>query len=174
LNKIIKFEGTELNVIEKSRANQIKIKFITMVEKVNKFIDPYNELIKESEKEITSKTTKIAKRLRLDIAKVRTETEEIRKKEKSEYLNAGKSIDKISNSIKEVMVKGENALKAIENHFEIQEKKRLETLQESRRKEIFGYLNLSIGEGVLDFAAMTDDVWQAYFQGKKKKPCKRN
>ena len=78
-NEIVKFNAPELQSIEKSKAEQIKATFEPMAVMLTEFEDAYNLVIQEAEKEITKDVTTKAKRLRLDIWKVRIETEKVRK-----------------------------------------------------------------------------------------------
>jgi len=59
----------------------------------------------------------------------------------------------------------ESTLKEIENHFEIQEKKRLETLQRKREEELGKYVEDAHER---DLSGMVEDVWRAYISTKKK------
>ena len=158
-------DAPELQSIEKSKAEQIKKTFEPMVQMLKEFEEAYNSVITEANEEITKEVTNKAKRLRIDIGKVRIETEKIRKDQKEEYLRAGKAIDGVSNILKWAVTDKENKLKEIENFFEIQEQKRLEALQLERAEKLSKYIedaherNLSI---------MEEDVWNVYFQSKKK------
>lgn len=162
---IIKFELPELDLIESSKAEQIRNTFEPMVEMLNKFDLGYNEILKESEKGITKELTIKAKRWRLDIGAVRIATEKIRKEQKEEYLKAGKAIDGVSNILKWAITDQENRLKEIEDYFEIKEKERLEKLQSKRAGLLSKYIE-DVNERNL--WSMEEDVWNAYFNTKKK------
>lgn len=164
-HEIVKLETPELLVIEKSKAEQIKATFVPMVEMIEAFEDRYSEVISESEKEITKEVTTKAKRLRIDIGRVRIETEKVRKEQKEEYLRAGKAIDGVSNILKWAVTDKENRLKEIENFFEIQEQKRLEELQAKRADMLSVYVEDAHERNL---SGMEEDVWNAYFQAKKK------
>lgn len=163
--EIVKLNTPELEVIEESKANQIRATFEPMAKMLTEFEESYNDIITEAEKEVTSEITLKAKRLRLDIGKVRIETEKLRKEQKEEYLRAGKAIDGVSNILKWAVSDKENKLKEIENHFEIQEQKRLERLQLDRAEKLSKYVEDAYDRNL---SAMDDDVWQAYLQTKKK------
>jgi len=162
---LVKLETPELTVIEESKAAKIKATFEPMVEMLEQFEDRYNEILTESQTEITSELTQKAKRLRIDVGKVRIETDKLRKAEKEEYLRAGKAIDGVSNILKWAVSEKENKLKEIEDHFEIQEQKRLEALQAERVELLSPYIE-DAHERKL--AEMEPDVWNAYFAAKKK------
>lgn len=155
----------ELKLIEASKAEQIRLTFEPMAKMVSNFEDSYDEIILEAEKEITKDVISKAKRLRIDIGKVRIQTEKVRKEQKEEYLRAGKAIDGVSNILKWAVSDKENKLKEIEDHFEIQEQKRLEALQIERVNLLSNYVDDAQER---DLSGMDDDVWNAYFESKKK------
>jgi len=162
-NEIVKIDAPELQGIEKSKAQQIRKTFEPMVEMLEGFEDAFNKII--SEKKITKEVTTRAKRLRIDISKVRIETEKTRKAQKEEYLRAGKAIDGVSNILKWAVIDKENKLKEIERYFEIQEQKRLEALQKERAEKLSPYVEDAHER---DLSKMDEDVWNAYFTAKKK------
>lgn len=164
-NEIVKFDTPELQVIEKSKAEQIKATFEPMAEMLSEFEDAFNSIVAEADKEITKDVTIKAKRLRIDIGRVRIDTEKVRKEQKEEYLRAGKAIDGVSNILKWAVFDKENRLKEIENHFEIQEQKRLESLQIERAELLSVYLEDAHER---DLSRMDADVWDAYLSTKKK------
>lgn len=163
--ELMKIDAPELQGIEKSKAEHIRATFEPMVEMLAKFEQAYNDVIKDSEKEITQNVIFRAKHLRSDIATVRIATEKIRKTEKEEYLRAGKAIDGVSNILKWAVIDKENKLKEIEDHFQIMEQERLTKLQIERIELLMPYVE---DTEELDLSGMSDDVWGAYFTGKKK------
>lgn len=165
MSDLVKLDAPELQVIEQSKAEQIRSTFEPMVKMLAEFEQQYNEVIAESEKGITYDLTARAKRIRLDIGKVRISTEKLRVAQKEEYLRAGKAIDGVSNILKWAVTDKESRLKEIEDHFEIQEKKRLEQLQSERVELISPYL---ADAEERDLSSMDADVWNAYFSAKKK------
>jgi hypothetical protein len=164
-NELVKFDAPELSVIEKSKAEQIKATFEPMAKMLSEFEEKFNEIIKNSEKEVTKEITIKAKRLRIDIGKVRIETDKIRKDQKDEYLRAGKAIDGVANILKWAVTDKENKLKEIEDYFEIQEKKRLELLQIERVEKLQKYVEDAHER---DLSSMDTDVFDIYLAGKKK------
>ena len=70
---LLKIDAPELKGLEQSKAEKIKKTFEPMAEMLTSFEKSYNDLINEAEKEITEQITVKAKRLRLDIGKVRIE-----------------------------------------------------------------------------------------------------
>lgn len=161
----VKLETPELKAIEPSKAEQIRRTFEPMVEMLSGFEETYNEVIEKFKDGITKELTSRAKRLRLDIGRVRIEAEKIRKAQKEEYLRAGKAIDGVNNLLKWAVVEKENKLKEIEDYYEIQEQKRLEALQIERVEMLAPYVEDAEER---DLSSMDDDVWSAYYQAKKK------
>lgn len=147
--------------IEPSRAAQIKQVFEPMVKTLEEFEVRYNEVVKMSEAEISKETCNAARRLRLDIAKVRINTEKARKIEKEEYLRAGKAIDGVANILKFAVVEKEEKLEKIEKHFEIEEQKRKEKLAEKRTAELAEFECVNV-PGLGD---MTDEVYNNFITG---------
>lgn len=164
-HEIVKLETPELLVIEKSKAEQIKATFEPMAEMLAEFEDAFNSIIIESQEGITKEVTEKARRLRIDIGRVRIETEKLRKEQKEEYLRAGKAIDGVSNILKWAVSDKENKLKEIENYFEIQEKKRRDELQKQRVEQLSPYVD-DATERIL--SEMDEDVWEAFLAKKKK------
>ena len=163
--EVVTFDAPELSSIEASKADKIRATFEPMAAMLAEFESAYGEIVMEAEKEITKELTGKAKRLRLDIGKVRVKTEKLRKAEKEEYLRAGKAIDGVSNILKWAVTDKENRLKEIEDHFEIMERKRLEALQNERVEALSPYVEDAHER---DLASMEDDVWNAYLAAKKK------
>lgn len=155
----------ELELLEKSKSQQIRDTFEPMSKMLAGFEESYNQIVEEANIEITDEVTWKAKDLRLSIARIRTSTEKVRKREKEEYLRAGKAIDGVSNILKWAIVEKEEKLKDIENHFEKMEQERLVALQFKRHKLLSPYMD---GEYVKDLSAMEEDVFSAYLEAKKR------
>jgi colicin import membrane protein len=164
-NEIIKIEEVRNFGIEETKAAQIKATFDKVSVGLVILEENFNQIISESETEITETLCKKAKRLRLDIAKIRIDAEKVRKSEKEEYLRAGKAIDGVANIIKWAVTQKEEKLEAIEKHYENLEKERLLKLQNQRISEIEMYLE---NANEINLAEMAEDVWQAYLATKKK------
>ena len=163
--ELIKLDSIELTMIDKSKAEQIRAVFTPMVKMLEGFEAAYNEVLQDAEKEINGNVMANAKRVRLDIAKIRIAAEKVRKEQKEEYLRAGKAIDGVSNILKWATTDKENKLEEIEKHYENQEKARLAELQESRVNALLPYLPDAAERHLCD---MEEDVWDAYFSAKKK------
>jgi len=154
-----------LQIIEKSKAEKIKQTFEPMVKMFEIFEKNYNEVIKLSEKEITNEVTSKAKRLRIDIGKVRIETGKLKDKQKEYIKLEDKAIMGVHNIIIWAVKEKEDKLKEIEKHFEIQEQKRLEKLQNDRAEKLSKYVEDAFER---DLAKFTDEEWTLYFSAKKK------
>lgn len=150
--------------IEKSKAEQIEAVFVPMVDMLKKFEGAYSKVVDEAETEITREVVGAAKRVRLDISKVRIKTEKARKEQKEEYLRAGKAIDGIANILKFAVVEKEEKLKEIETYYERIEAEKIEKLQQDRMTELEKYIDEPIN---IDLASMTEEVWTRYLEGYK-------
>jgi len=160
----MKFETKELKVIEQSRAVQIKKTFEPMAEMLAGFEADYLELIGDAKKGITQETCNKAKRLRLNIGRVRIDTGKLKDKQKEYIKLEDKAIMGVHNILVWAVKEKEDNLKEIENHFEIKERKRLEILQASRVELLTKYVEDAHER---DLSGMDIDVWDAYFLTKK-------
>ncbi|MFT6442497.1 MAG: hypothetical protein ACJASM_002043 [Salibacteraceae bacterium] len=163
-DEIVRFDAPELQGIESSKAEQIKATFEPMAKMLSSFEGQFEDIINEASKAVSTSLATKAKRLRLDIGRVRIETEKTRKAQKDEFLRAGKAIDGVSNILKWAITDKEEKLKEIENHFEIQEKKKLEALQLEREELLSDYVD---DAHLRDLSGMQLDVWDAYLSTKK-------
>lgn len=164
-NELIKIDTPELNGLEKSKAQKIKETFEPMAVMISEFETSFNEILNESNQEITKEVTQKAKRLRIDIGRVRIETGKLKDKQKEYIKLEDKAIMGVHNLLVWAVKEKEDKLKEIENFFEIQEQKRLEELQKERVEKISPYLEDAHER---QLSSMEDDVWNAYFQSKKK------
>ena len=164
-NEIIKIDAPELNGVEKSKAEKIRQTFEPMAVMLSEFEKSFNDILKESNQKITKEVTQKAKRLRIDIGRVRIETGKLKDKQKEYIKLEDKAIMGVHNLLVWAVKEKEDKLKEIENFFEIQEQKRLEELQKERTEKISPYLEDAHERRLSD---MEDDVWDAYFHSKKK------
>lgn len=158
-------DAPELQVVENSKAEQIRAIFRPMADMLDNVGGIYNTIIKESEEEIMPETAVKARELRLRITKIRINTEKLRKAKKEEHIRAGKAIDGVSNILKWAVADKEEALKKIENYIEIQRRKRLEKLQHVRAVELSEYVNDAHSR---DLSSMDIEVWNAFISTKKR------
>lgn len=163
--ELVKFDTPELQVIEKSKAEQIKATFEPMAEMLAEFEARYNKLMSIPLEEITVDLTKEYKRLRLDVGRVRIDTGKAKDKAK-EYLKLeDKAIMGIHNILVWAVKEKEDNLKERENYFEIQEQKRLEELQLERAEKLAPYVEDAHER---DLAKFADDEFEALLAMKKK------
>ena len=162
---VVVLDNPDLELVGESRAKQIKKTFEPMIIMLDGFESSYNELINDSETEITAEITKRAKRMRIDIGKVRIETDKIAAVQKNDILIAGRAIDGVRNILKWAVSEKELKLKEIEDFFAIQESKRLEKLQDERVKLLDPFVD---GAAERALSKMDEDVWNAYLSVKKK------
>ena len=152
---------TELKELTPEKSAQVKAVFEPMVKKLEEFEDVYNEIIAE---EITPDVCKRAKRIRLDIGKVRIAVDKAHKSEKAHILVAGRAIDGVKNIFKAAISGKEDKLKEIETHFERIEAERILEIQKERISELeqFGQESFPLGLGEMD-----NQVWNNYLSGVK-------
>jgi len=151
----------ELNGLSESKAKQIKEVFEPMVKMLEGFESAYDKVMQEEQS--PEKCAK-AKRLRLDIAKVRIEADKVRKSQKEEYLRAGNAIQGVYNVLKFAVTDKEEKLKEVETYYDRIEAKRIAKIAEERELELEKYEAESTG---LDLGNMPDDVWNNYIAGVK-------
>lgn len=150
--------------IDKSVALQIKAMFEPMVKMLLEFEDAHGEIITEFQYGVTPDLCSRAKRLRLDIGKIRVSADKARKAEKEQYLRAGKAIDGACNILKYAVIKKEDELKEIETYYQRIEAERIAKIGEMRAAKLSEYGH---DPRDIDLATMPDDVYAAYFQGVK-------
>lgn len=151
----------ELAGLDKSKAKQIETIFAPMVKMLKEFEAVFDVI---SALEINPDTCKKAKRLRLDIAKVRIDADKVRKVHKEEYLWAGNAIQGVYNILKFAVADKEEKLKDIETHYERIEVEKKKRLQAERQAELSKY---DVDGSALTLGAMDDVVWSNYLTGVK-------
>lgn len=165
-NTLVVSSVRELQEIEQSKAAQIAQAFTPMSTLLADFEENFNKIISESENGITEDLTKKAKRLRLDIGKIRIETGKIKDKQKEDIKLLDKAIMGVHNFLVLAVKEKEDKLSEIEKHFErIQAEKRA-ALQKERVELISEYLT---DASTRDLAGMDELVWDAFFT-----TCRRN
>jgi hypothetical protein len=149
--------------IKEDKAAQIEHVFVPMVAMLKEFEIAYDKVIEESGKGITKEVIEAAKKVRLQISKIRIDAEKIRKAEKEEFLRAGKAIDGVANILKFAVVEKEEKLKEIEKYFENLAKEKWEKVNLKRKNELLKY----DPDPADDLADMSNDVWEHYLNGVK-------
>ena len=148
-----------LKGVEESKARQIEAVFAPMVTMLKEFENAYNKIVAQ---EVTEDLCKKAKRLRLDIAKIRVSADKERKIQKDEYLRAGNAIQGVYNILKFAVVEKEDRLRSIENYFENLKKEEQTKLQIERALELEKYEVAVIPENL---GAMQESVWENFITG---------
>jgi len=161
MNDLMIQEKEQLSILTENKAKQIKAAFNPMMEKLEQVENAYNDVVNL---EITPETCKVAKRMRLDISRIRIEAGKIKTAQKEEYNRAGKAIQGIFNIIKFAVVSKEEKLKDIELYYEKIEAEKKQKLQ-SDREGILAEYNIN-GE-FINLGDMTEDVWGNYLTGVK-------
>lgn len=164
-NTIVKIDAPELQGIEQSKAEQIRKTFEPMAKMLSGFEKTYNDLVIDANKEVTKDITARAKRLRIDIGKVRIETGKLKDKQKEYIKLEDRAIMGVHNILVWAVKEKEDKLKDIERHFEIQEQKRLEALQAERVEKLSVYVEDAHERDLTKFA---DDEFEALLAMKKK------
>jgi hypothetical protein len=152
--------------LSENKASQLESTFLPMLDMLKPMEDDFNAIIADAEKCIDEDVTARAKRLRLDIGKVRIETEKKRKAEKNESLRLGKAIDGIANIVKYAVTSKEEKLKEIETHLERIEAERLKKIGDERIDLVSVYIDTELISGS-KLAEMDQDVFDAYLSAKK-------
>jgi colicin import membrane protein len=147
------------------KAKAVERIFSPMMDKLDEFDERFNQVIAESKIRIDDKLIEKAKRLRLDMRPIRTTAEAERKREKSEYLVAGKAIDEASGQVKSAVAEKEEKLLAIEKHAENIEKQRIKDLQDQREEMLSKYIENS---SLMNLGAMEQEIFDAFFAVKEK------
>ncbi len=164
-NEIVKLNVPELQAIEKSKAEQIRATFEPMVKMLSEFESRYNDLMSIPLDKMTPELCEEYKRFRLDVAQVRISTGKAKDKAK-EYLKLeDKAIMGVHNILVYSVKEMEDNSKEREKYFEIQEQKRLESLQSERAGKLSHYVEDAQERNL---SSMDEDVWNAYFSAKKK------
>jgi len=153
--------------LSENKASQLEAVFIPMLDMLKPMEEDFNSIVADAEKEINEGVTKRAKRLRLDIGKVRIETEKKRKAEKNESLRLGKAIDGIANVVKYAVSSKEEKLKEIETHLERIEVERILAVGGKRKELVYDYIENKESIDVNSLASMDQDVFDAYLSTKK-------
>lgn len=151
----------ELVGIDESKAAQIEAVFAPMVAMLKDFEGQYDTIM--ALEQSPDKCAK-AKRLRLDIAKVRIEADKVRKIQKEEYLRAGNAIQAVYNILKFAVAEKEDSLKETETYYERIEAELTKRLQEAREIELSKY---EVDGSTIDLGNMLDDVWVNFLTGTK-------
>lgn len=161
MNDLIVKENEELKGLEASKAAQIKAVFEPMVTMLEEFEGQYAEIMAL---EISPETCLMAKRLRLDIGKIRIQADKVRKEQKEEYLRAGNAIQGVYNILKFAVIDKEEKLEEIEKHYERIITEKIAKIQEERELELQKY---DFNGSTLELGQMHESVWANFLNGTK-------
>lgn len=165
-------------------AEQIKQKTIGLPEKKAQFLEKtftpmlsdlklleneFNSIV--AHKEVTKEITLDARELRLKIARIRIAADKVRKKEKEEFLMAGRAIDGMANIIKHQVISKEKKLEEIEHYFIIEREKKTHALSKLRLNEIsdicdkYNGTPLGLIPSLKALGMMDAAIWDCYKKG---------
>ena len=158
-NELVKINASDYG-LEETKAAEIEAMFLPMLAKMTELEVQYNEVLKQ---EINPETCQMAKDLRMSYVKTRTGTADIHKNLKAFYLNGGRFVDAWKNTQLFAASEKEKTLKDIEDHFENQERERLEKLRTERLELLKPYTEIE----PLALGHMQQDVFDNYLTGVK-------
>lgn len=157
-------ETTEMSVLDSSKKAELIKAFSPKLEEINAFNDGYSKIVAVKDEDLTPEIAANAKRMRLDIGKVRTSTDKMRKDQKDIYFKVGKAIDGLGNIVKNRATEMESNLRLIETYEERREVQRLQKLQVEREDLIREYV---MDPEEIDLASMDESVFNSYLSGLK-------
>jgi DNA repair exonuclease SbcCD ATPase subunit len=160
--ELVKVNPAEFGLTDDTAKN-IQAQFDPMLKKMVELEEEFNQVVVLPIDDLN--TAKKAKELRLKYVKIRTGTAEIHKSQKAFYLNGGRFVDGWKNAQLFASQSKEERLESIEKHLENLEKKRIEDLNLLRVELIRPYV---FDTTATNFGTMPEDVWNAYYQTKKK------
>lgn len=135
----------ELKTLSKTKADQIEAAYDMVMSQ-----------------EISKPLCKKAKRLRLDIAKVRIAADKVRESEKKQYTVGANAIQGMYNILKFGTSEKEDKLKNIETHYEQIEAERKKQCEEDRQAELSPYVETVGIQGNL--SDKSDQEWKEYLE----------
>ena len=161
MNDLLVQETEQLKGLDESKAKQIKAVFDPMVKMLEGFEESFDDVIAL---DISPEKCVLAKRLRLDISKIRVSADKERKILKEEYLRGGNAVQGVYNILKFAVVDKEEKLKDIELHYEKIEEEKKAKLQIDRALKLSQY---EASGDFVDLGNMPDGVWEIYLTGIK-------
>ena len=135
---LIKINHKEYS-LTKDKINSLIIPFIPMAEKYLEYVWDIEDIKAIPQEEYTEETLKKAKRIRLDIAKIRTTTWKIKDREKDIVKQIWWVTQTCHNTIVKIVEEQEEYLEKIEKHFENKEKERILKLAIERQELLRPY-----------------------------------
>ncbi len=113
-----------------NKARDLESAFLPVIEGLKKYEDECNAIV--TQPEVTKELTEVAKVLRLKYVKARCHADKVRKKEKAEFLLAGRAVQGMYNIIAHQIIPKEEKLAEIENHFLIKHEQEVRELGNTR------------------------------------------
>jgi hypothetical protein len=147
----------ELKVLSPSKAEQIEAAFKPMLETLKDMEAAYDMVMYQ---EISPELCKKAKRLRLDIAKIRLAADKVRKTEKEQYKVGADAIQGMYNILKFGTSEKEESLKNLETHYERIEADRKQKCEDERQALLLPYYAM-IGVQ-MNLSDKTVEEWEKY------------
>lgn len=137
-NSLIKIDEKEFS-LSKEKVKDLILPFIPMTEKYLEYIWDIETIKSIKQEDYTKETCENAKRLRLDIAKIRTTTWKIKDREKEVVKQIWWVTQKCHNTIVKLVEEQEEKLEFIEKYFETKEKDRIFKLSIDRQELLKPY-----------------------------------
>lgn len=160
-NELVEIE--EVKDLPKEIKADLQKSFSPLFESAKKWEVAAKEIIVTDIKDVEG--MKKARKLRLQLKDIRTETENIRKKLKKESLLKGRAIDGLANLVKFIIVPLEDHLEEQEKFAQIQEKKRLDELEEGRVKKLSEYVE---DVSIYDLRNMSEEAYTDLLESQKR------
>lgn len=146
---------------------EIKKPFFPLADEFLQELPKIEEILEiaKDENAITPELEKKAKRVKLDIAKIRTSTGKVKDNEKKEVLQRWNAIQACHNVIVKFIWEKEELLEKIIKFSENKEKERIANLQKEREEKIKPFIT-EVSD-LINLWEMEDDRFEAYFLWKK-------
>ena len=162
-------EVSELKEVSKSRAAAIEAIFAPMSEQLKTFEQARDDINAEyasldADAYVSSDLQGKAKRLRLDVAKIRIAGEKAKTAEKKEIIIAGKAVDGVNNILKWGVSQIENDMKTIEKQNERVEKERTDALSMERTEMMLEFGNV---DEAYELGLMPESVFKPLYESVK-------
>lgn len=137
-NSLLKIDNKEFS-LSKDKITDLMIPFLPVAEEYIEYIWDIENIKKIKPSDYTDEICKKAKRLRIDISKIRNATKKIKDEEKKIVLQIWNVTQKCHNTIVKIIEEQEDILEKIELHFENLEKERVLKLTIERQELLKPY-----------------------------------
>lgn len=159
-NELVKLDLNQYG-LQENKAKELEKLYSPMIKMLYEMEEAFNDIVIQ---EITPELIPVAKRFKIDVAKIRIAAEKVKTKGKAEYLRAGNAVQGAYNTLKYAVVSKEEKMDSIINHFETLEKERIEKLQLDRAEKLSKYVEDAFER---DLSNMEYDVWNIFYTTKK-------